>query len=130
MRGLVSTPVFAHVGPSLCQAAHAVASRHEPRTLVHPRAGVLPRCLATAGQSPCPATAGSACSQLPLASPHARPPAPLQFRQTLENVVRSGGASPKLAALVKTLRDHFEARDTVTSLPTGSQACQQPSSGP
>lgn len=34
----------------------------------------------------------------------------LQFRQTLESVVRNGSSSPKLAALVQTLRQHFQAR--------------------
>ena len=33
-----------------------------------------------------------------------------QFKQTLESVVRNGGASPKLAALVQVLRQHFSVR--------------------
>ncbi len=32
----------------------------------------------------------------------------LQFRQTLESVVRNGSSSPKLAALVQTLRQHYQ----------------------
>lgn len=42
-------------------------------------------------------------SALCLAMPHQAP----QFKQTLEAVVRSGGSTPKLAALVQVLRQHF-----------------------
>jgi hypothetical protein len=37
----------------------------------------------------------------------------LQFKQTLEALGRSGGSSPKLSALVQTLREHFTVSLTV-----------------
>lgn len=40
-----------------------------------------------------------------------------QFKQTLEALVRCGGASPKMQALVQILQQHFQVRRLPCSLP-------------
>ncbi len=137
MRGRVSNPVFAHVRlisstpsfhRSLCRSDDALpclvlGSRESPfwHQLLVPLQLFAALCCRLICDLPSPA-------YLPACLP-ACLPALLQFRQTLETVVRNGGASPKQAALVKTLREHFEVSGT-SSLPAGLAACLQPSTAP
>lgn len=120
----IPSPLIAHSAPALLTLfAGAVLPERQVQRQLHAGAGGQQRVCArerggggrlsmalflpeAGSRRPCRQVRAVGNAQLPLL-----PLAPrLQFRQTLEAVVRSGGSSPKLAALIQVLLQHFQVR--------------------